>query len=289
MAALGTRISMARRAPGAAGLGQQGLAHDPFQHQRELGADLRLLVGREHVDDAVDGLGRGVGVQGAEGQVARLRDAQRRLDRLQVAHLADEHDVGVLAQGGAQRVGEGVGVRVQLALVDHALLVRVQVLDRVLDRDHVLVALVVDLVEHRRERRRLAGAGGPGHQHQAARLVADGGDHRGQAQLLEVADLVGDRAVDGGHRAALHEDVGAEARQALDAEAEVELEVLLEAVLLRVGQHAVGELLGLDRGQRRQVQRPQLAVDADLGRRVGGDVEVGAHPSPSSSSAAGAG
>ena len=73
----------------------------------------------------------------------------------------------------------------------------------------------------------------------------------GQAQLLEAADLVGDRAVDGGHRAALHEDVGAEARQPLDAEAEVQLEVLLEAVLLRVGQHAVGELLGLHRGQRR--------------------------------------
>ncbi len=74
-----------------------------------------------------------------EGQVARLGDAQRRLDRLQVAHFADEDDVGVLAQGGAQRVGEGVRVGVQLALVDHALLVPVQVLDRVLDRDHVLV------------------------------------------------------------------------------------------------------------------------------------------------------
>ena len=31
---------------------------------------------------------------------------QRRLDRLEVAHFADEHDVGVLAQRRAQRVGE---------------------------------------------------------------------------------------------------------------------------------------------------------------------------------------
>ena len=168
-----------------------------------------------------------------------------------------------------------VRVGVQLALVDHALLVRVQVLDRVLDRDDVLVALAVDLVDHRRERRRLARAGRPGHQHQAARLVAELRDHRRQAQVLEAADLVGDRAVGGGHRAALHEDVGAEAGQALDAEAEVELQVLLEAVLLRVGEHAVGELLGLHGGQRRQVQRAQLAVDADLRRRVGGDVQVG--------------
>src|SRR5262249_48806844 len=46
-------------------------------------------------------------------------------------------------------------------------------------------------------------------------------------------------------------------------------------MLLRVGQHAVGELLGLDGRERGQVERPELAVDADLGRRVGGDVEVG--------------
>jgi hypothetical protein len=67
----------------------------------------------------------------------------------------------------------------------------VQVLDRVLDRDHVLVALAVDLVEHRGERRRLARAGRARDEHQAARLVADLRDHRRQAQLLEASDLVG--------------------------------------------------------------------------------------------------
>ena len=82
-----------------------------------------------------------VRVQRREGEVARLGDAQRGLDRLEVAHLADQHHVGVLAQRRAQGVGERVRVGVHLALVDHALLVLVQVLDRVLDRDHVLVAL----------------------------------------------------------------------------------------------------------------------------------------------------
>ena len=52
-------------------------------------------------------------------------------------------------------------------------------------------------------------------------------------------------------RAALVEDVGAEAGQALDAEREVDLEVLLEPVLLVVGEDRVGELLGLGRRQRR--------------------------------------
>ena len=52
--------------------------------------------------------------------MAGLGDAQRRLHRLVIAHLADEHDVGVLAQRRAQGVGEAVGVDAHLALVDDA-------------------------------------------------------------------------------------------------------------------------------------------------------------------------
>ena len=51
-------------------------------------------------------------------------------DGLQVAQLADQHDVRILAQRRPQRVLERVGVRVDLALVDQALLVLVDELDR---------------------------------------------------------------------------------------------------------------------------------------------------------------
>ena len=51
-------------------------------------------------------------MQGAEGQVAGFRNAQRRLDGFQVAHFADQHHVRVFAQGGAQRVGERLGIGV---------------------------------------------------------------------------------------------------------------------------------------------------------------------------------
>ena len=194
---------------------------------------------------------RRVRVQGRERQVARLGDAQRGLDRLEVAHLADEHDVGVLAQDRAQRVRERVRVGVQLALVDEALLVLVQELDRVLDRDDVELLLAVDLVDHRGLRRRLAGAGRAADEDQAARLVAEELDDRRQPELLEAQDLVGDLPVDAGDGAALHEVVGAETGHALDAEGEIELEILLEPVLLGVGQHRVGELLRLGDRQRR--------------------------------------
>ena len=63
-----------RHDPAAAvGPRQQRLADDAFEHQRQLGADLPLLVRREHVDDAVDRLRRRIGVQRRERQVARSR------------------------------------------------------------------------------------------------------------------------------------------------------------------------------------------------------------------------
>ena len=99
--------------------------------------------------------------------------------------------------------------------------------------------------------------------------------HRRQAELAEGADLFRDEPVDRADRAALGEDVAAEAgADRLDAEREVELERFLEALLLRVGQHAVDQLLGFGRRQLGRRQALQLAVDADLRRRAGGDVEV---------------
>src|SRR5690242_21489907 len=56
--------------------------------------------------------------------------------------------------------------RSDFALVDDALLVLVNELDRILDRDHVALHLPVDSVEHRGKRRRFSGARGAGDQNQ---------------------------------------------------------------------------------------------------------------------------
>ena len=110
---------------------------DRLEHAGELDADLLLLVRREDGDDAVDGLRRVERMQRGEHEVAGLGGEQRRLDRLEVAHLADEDDVGVLAQRAAQRLRERVGVHADFALVDDRPVVPVQVLDRILDRHDV--------------------------------------------------------------------------------------------------------------------------------------------------------
>src|SRR5439155_5128330 len=109
---------------------------------------------------------------------------------------------------------------------------------------------------------------------QAARLLGQLRHYRRQSKFLKSQDFEGNGAERRRHRAALHEEVGAETRQALHAEAQVELVLLLELVLLRVGEDRIAELLGLHRRQRRSLQRYQRAVDAQLRRRAGGDVEV---------------
>ena len=119
----------------------------PCKHERQLGANLRLLVRRKNVDDAVDGRDGAVRVQRREDQVAGLADGQRRLDGLEVAHLADEHDVRVLPQDVLEGRLEAIGVGADLALVDDGELVRMQVLDRVFDREDVESLLGVDLVD----------------------------------------------------------------------------------------------------------------------------------------------
>ena len=90
---------------------------------------------------------------------------------------------------------------------------------------------------------------GPVTRMRPARLVGQLVDDRRQPELVEARDLERDEAVDAADRAALVEDVAAEAGEALDAEREVELQRLLEPLLLRVGEHAVDEAFGVGGGQ----------------------------------------
>ena len=128
-----------RRDAAAADLPAQLLRDDAVQRLGQHDADLRLAVGGKLIDHAVDRRRRGRRVQRAEHEVAGLRRLDGDRHRLEIAHLADEHDVRIFAQRRAQRVLERVGVRAHLALVDQALLVLVHELDRILDRDDVIL------------------------------------------------------------------------------------------------------------------------------------------------------
>ena len=126
-----------------------------------------LLLVREHAEDPLDRLHRVGRVQRGEHEVAGLGGRQRGGDGLQVAHLADHDDVGVLPQHVGQRLAERRDVGVDLLLHDDAALVVVDVLDRVLDGHDLGPAVAVDQVDDVVERGRLAVAGRAGDEDQA--------------------------------------------------------------------------------------------------------------------------
>src|SRR5581483_3385183 len=99
-----------------------------------------------------------------------------------------------------------------LALVDEAALVLVDELDRVLDRDDVLVAVPVDVVDHGAEGRRLAGARRPRDEDEPLREVAEVEDRPGEAELLRRDDLARDLPEDAARARAVAEEVASEAR-----------------------------------------------------------------------------
>src|SRR5580704_4514069 len=165
-------------------------------------------------------------------------------------------------------------VRVNFALIDQALFVVVKKFDRVFDGDHVLVALAINLVEHGGEGGGLARAGWPRNEHESARLVAEDFDHLRQSESFEALDLPWNRTEHSSHGAALVENIAAEARQALQTEREVELEAFFEPMLLRVSEHRIGQRLRVCRGERRHIERTQLAVHANARWTVGRKMKV---------------
>ncbi len=261
-------------APGSVLGLEKRLRDDGADRLREHRAHHLLFRRREHVDDAVDGLRRRRGVQRAEHQVTGFGAGERQADRLQIAHLAHQDHVRVLAQRAAQRVRERQGVRADLALVDQALLRLVHELDRVLDGEDVAVLVLVDLVHHRRQRGRFARAGRPGDQHDAARLVGDLGEDLWRLQVLERQDLRRNRAHHRRGAALLHERVDAEACQVRHREREVALEVFLVELALPVAHDVVDHRVHFLVLHRRHVDAPHVAMHADHRRQPRGQMQV---------------
>jgi hypothetical protein len=262
--------------PVAVGGGDELLADHALEGAGQLDPDLLLLVGREHVDHAVDGLGRVLGVEGGEDQVAGLGRGQGDRDRLQIPQLADQDDVGVLAQDVLEGVGERLGVLADLALVDQAVLVGVEELDRVLDGHDVVVALPVGQVDQAGQGGRLARAGGPGDQHEPPGQVGKAAHLGGDAEGLQGLDLLGDEPEGGPDRVALEVDVEPEPGLAGQGVGAVQLLLVLQPLALALGEDRVDHRLGLGRLQLRVVlQLAEAAVDPHGRLGPGGQVQVG--------------
>ena len=188
----------------------QLLRNDSLENERELSADLSLLACREGVDYPVYRFEGRVGMKSRESEMARLRDSQGGRHSLKVAHLTDKDDIGVLPEDMLECGSEIVRIGLDFPLVYDAVLVRVDILDRILDRDHMSVTLLVDLVDQAGESRRFTGTGRAGHQDESLLFLGECADHRWQAEFLEIKDLEGDLPDSEAGNASLLEHVGTE-------------------------------------------------------------------------------
>ena len=263
-----------RRAAAVVDRPHETLRDDAPQHLRERCADLQLLVRREEVDDAVDRLLRIDRVEGREHEVTRLRRLESRTHGLDVTHLTDEDDVRVLAHRGTQRRREVLRVLTHLALRDDRLLVLVENLDRVLDRDDVHLTVRVDEVDHRCERRRLARTRRAGDEHEAARLERKVPDDPRDAELGEARRAHADETEHHRRRPARLVGVDAESADARDRVREVRLVRPLELVDEVRRQDLREHVVGVHRREHGHLEAPETTVDTHARRGADLDVEV---------------
>ena len=235
---------------------QQGLRNDPLERGCDLDAHLLLLWAGEDVDQAVDRRRGVLGVKRGEDEVAGLGRRERGRDRLQVAHLAEEDHVGVLAERAAERLGEADRIRADLPLVHDAALVAVQELDRVLDRHDVVLPRAVDQVDHRRERGRLSRPGRAGDEDETARLVGELLERRRDAELLERLQLRRDHSEGSAETFPLEIDVDTKAGQSRNRVRHVQLPLDLEVLLLLRRHHAIEQPLSVLRAEPAELLHP---------------------------------
>ena len=148
-------------------------------------------------------------------------------------------------------------------------------LDRVFQRDDVLLLRRVDQIDHGGQRGRLARAGRPRHQDQAVLPERQRLHHLGETELLEGADLSRDDPEDGALAVPLVEDVDAEPRVLSDLDREVQVSLLLEYPPLIVVEDLVDHLVDLVPAEGAVLDGSELAVEPHERQRSGGQVEVG--------------
>ena len=224
----------------------------------------------EHAGQPFDGVRHAGAVEGGEHQVAGFRGAECRGGGLGIADLADQDDIGALAQRGAQGDVEVAGVAPDLALGKPGALVLEKVFDRVFQGHHVAGLVAVDPLEAGGQRGRFAGTGWSGDQHQPGAAL-----HPGREQALRQAEFgkVGNLALDGPEGqcqpAERAEGVDPQATGMVDAQAGI----------------AIGELVGINpafppdlrdclSGNRAAVGNDDLPVASDPGAFAFGQKNV---------------
>jgi len=168
-----------------------------------------------------------------------------------------------------------VGVLVDLALVDQALFAFVDEFDGVLNGEDVEIAVLVDIVDHRRQGGTFARTGGAGHQHQTAGQYGYFAENIAQPQIFKGQHPRGNGTEYTACAAILVECIDPEARHTGHLKGKVCFEKFLVIPALLVIHDVINEPVHFLMLQRRQIDPANIAVDPDHRRQASGQVKVG--------------
>ncbi len=132
-----------------------------------------------------------------ESVVPCFGEPQDRLNRFDVAHLTDQHDIGVFPKRHPNGRLERTRVGADLAVSDKALVVVVDKLHGILDGQNVPRLPSVDALQHGGKRGRFARATGSGNQNQTVRALTQLFRCSRDAHLAQCADSPRDQTKDG--------------------------------------------------------------------------------------------
>ena len=153
----------------------------------------------------------------------RLRSRNRRTDGLQIPHLSDQNHIRIFSKCRAQRIRIRIGVNPDLSLVDNREMVPVGKFDRILQRQDMLLQVVVDQIDDRSKRRRFTASGRPGHQDQSSGMLVKINDRIRNAQALRRRHLSRHHTEDNGNRSSLPEQIYAEPARSRDRISHIKL------------------------------------------------------------------
>ena len=272
---LGVEHDLDRRHPAAVGLAHQALRHHGLEGRCQVAQHGGAYLDRVEAQDTVERVVAVVAVQRGQAQVTRLRIGNGSRHGFAVADFADQDHVGRLAQRVLQGGLQGLGVAADFALVDDGLLVPELVLDRVLDSEDVACQRLVAGVDHRRQRGALARARGAHHQDETALFHDELAHHRGQAQGVELGDLMRDEADHHRIAATLAHGADPEAAHTAERHTHVEFAGFLQLFDAVRGDHFRQQVARCVGRQDLVVDGHALAIDLDQRGGVGRQIDVG--------------
>ena len=251
------------------------LGKNALDNLRKLQPYLPLMFVRKRVDDPVDCLHSVNRMKSAQYKVSGFCRSYRRGYRLQVAHLADENHIRVMAKRMLQRIRKRAGIVTQVALRYETLLVLMQKLNRVFNSDHVPGLMLVEKVNHCRQGRALPAAGGTGNQNKATRLHYEGLTDFWKAKLLNGRYDERNAPECDTKRATLLHHIHAESGKPRDAIRKVELQLLAETCPLLFGRNLFKDGFNILRAKAlRAFRSNQLPIDAQHRRSGNAKMQV---------------